>query len=124
MPQLIETTLEDGSKHQIWWKNHKFRVNDTFSYNVPSRPDYVALDPDAQTMDIDYRNNYKGIDSHWQIVFDPLFLNFFSSTDIFLDLTLYNGTMPNETMVYRPEMRYFPRNRYVCLLYTSDAADE
>ena len=113
MPQLIETTLKDGSKHRIWWENHKFRVNDTFTYNVPSKPDYVTLDPDAQTMDIDYRNNYKGIDSHWQIVFDPLFLNFFSSTDIFLDLTLDNSAMPNETMFYRPGMRYFPRNRYV-----------
>ena len=94
MPQLIETTLADGSKHRIWWKNHKFRVKDTFTYNVPSKPDYVTLDPEAQTMDIDYRNNFEGINS-------PLY--------VFTD----GHTMPNETMFYRPGMRYFPRNRYV-----------
>ena len=94
MPQLIETTLADGSKHRIWWKNHKFRVKDTFTYNVPSKPDYVTLDPEAQTMDIDYRNNFEGINS-------PLY--------VFTD----GHTMPNETMFYRPGMRYSPRNRYV-----------
>ena len=113
MPQLVETILKDGTMHRIWWENHKFRITDTFVYNVPEEPLYATLDPDAQTMDIDYRNNYKGTDSHWQIVFDPLFLNFFSSTDIFLDLTLDYSAMPNETMFYRPGMRYFPRNRYV-----------
>ncbi|GIT57302.1 MAG: hypothetical protein Ct9H300mP18_07310 [Candidatus Neomarinimicrobiota bacterium] len=65
-------------------ENHKFRVKDTFTYNVPSKPDYVTLDPDAQTMDIDYRNNFKGIDSPWQIVFNPLFINFSSPTHTFL----------------------------------------
>ena len=113
MPQLIETTLADGSKHRIWWKNHKFRVKDTFTYNVPSKPDYVTLDPEAQTMDIDYRNNFEGINSPWDILYNPLDLFSTGPIYVFTD-PLFNGhTMPNETMFYRPGMRYFPRNRYV-----------
>ena len=57
MPMLIETTYEDGSKDRRWWKNHLWRYQDTLRYSVKNKPIHVVLDPDVQTVDLDYRNN-------------------------------------------------------------------
>ena len=57
MPMLVETTLEDGSKDRRWWDNHLWRFQDTLKYSVKQKPLDVSIDPDVQTVDLDYRNN-------------------------------------------------------------------
>ena len=68
MPLLVETTFEDGSTDRRWWKNHLWRYEDIFSYTVDKKPISVTLDPDVQTVDLDYRNNTTSMKKH--IMFD------------------------------------------------------
>lgn len=58
MPQLLEMTMKDGSKERIWWQNHQWRKEDTFSFNIEKEPTSIVLDPDVLTVDADRRNNY------------------------------------------------------------------
>ena len=57
LPMKIQTLMEDGSKNERWWVNHAWRISDTLSYSIPKKPKKVILDPNVQTLDIDYRNN-------------------------------------------------------------------
>jgi len=57
LPLLIETEFEDGTTDRIWWKNHLWRYQDTLRFSVDIKPIAVTLDPDVQTVDLDYRNN-------------------------------------------------------------------
>ena len=68
MPLVVETELNDGSTDRRWWNNYDWNIKDTFSYMVPSKPKRVTLDPDVQTMDVDYRNNSTNLD--YKILFD------------------------------------------------------
>ena len=66
MPQLLEVKLEDGSKERIWWKNHQWRKQDTFSFQLSKKPVAIILDPDVKTIDVDRRNNHSnGLPSTW-----------------------------------------------------------
>jgi hypothetical protein len=57
LPIKIQTIMEDGSKNERWWINHAWRYQDTLSFLLPKKPLKVVLDPDVQTLDLDYRNN-------------------------------------------------------------------
>ena len=62
IPLKIETTYFDGTKDNRWWVNHPWRFSDTLSYSVNKKPIKVTLDPNVQTLDLDYRNNTTKID--------------------------------------------------------------
>ena len=57
MPMLVETTFDDGSVSRSWWDNHLWRFQDTLRYSSSKKPVLVRLDPDVQTLDLDFRNN-------------------------------------------------------------------
>ena len=66
MPQLLEVKLADGSKERIWWKNHQWRKQDTFSFQLSKKPVAIVLDPDVKTVDVDRRNNHSnGLPRKW-----------------------------------------------------------
>ena len=58
MPQLLEIGFSDDTIERIWWENHQWRKDDTFTFNVDKEPMSIILDPDVQTIDIDRRNNH------------------------------------------------------------------
>ena len=80
MPLLVETELYDGSVDRRWWNNYDWNTNDTFSYSVPSKPKKVTLDPDVQTLDVDFRNN--STNSDYEIVVWLPLENTFKSKNI------------------------------------------
>ena len=57
MPLLVETEFYDGSNKRIWWKNNYWNNDDKFIFDVPQKPFRISLDPDAQMLDVDFRNN-------------------------------------------------------------------
>ena len=57
MPQLVETEFSDGSTKRIWWENNYRNNEDEFIFDVSKKPARLSLDPDAQSLDVDYRNN-------------------------------------------------------------------
>ena len=57
LPLLIETEFDDGSIDRRWWDRHLWRFSDTLSFLVSKNPKRISIDPDVQTMDLDYRNN-------------------------------------------------------------------
>ena len=57
LPQLVETEFSDGSTKRIWWENNYRNNEDEFIFDVSKKPARLSLDPDAQSLDVDYRNN-------------------------------------------------------------------
>ena len=97
MPLLIETELEDGTRSRKWWNNHLWKTSDTIKYIVSSKPIKITIDPDVQTLDIDYRNNTTKIDH--KLIFDWPGMS-------------YN---PRDTIVYRwlPSLFYNNEDGYM-----------
>ena len=93
MPMLVETEFSDGSIDRRWWKNYEWKNIDKFVFNVPRDPVKVTLDPDVQTMDVDYRNNSTKLSS--KILFDWPGMNYKPRNQIiysWLPSLQYNNT--------------------------------
>ncbi len=57
MPMKIKTSFDDGTAKTSWWDGHLWRFQDTLKYTTDKQPVSVVMDPDAQTLDMDLRNN-------------------------------------------------------------------
>jgi hypothetical protein len=56
LPIKVRAFHKDGYE-DFWWTNHSYRYNDIFSFSTTYKPIKVVLDPDVQTLDLDFRNN-------------------------------------------------------------------
>jgi len=56
LPIKVRAFHKNGYE-DFWWTNHSYRYNDTFSFTTANKPIKVVLDPDVQTLDLDFRNN-------------------------------------------------------------------
>ena len=57
MPMKIKTSFDDGTAKTSWWDGHLWRFQDTLKYTTDKQPVSVVIDPEAQTLDMDLRNN-------------------------------------------------------------------
>jgi len=56
LPIKVRAFHENGYE-DFWWTNHSYRYDDIFSFSTTYSPIKVVLDPDVQTLDLDFRNN-------------------------------------------------------------------
>ena len=137
MPLLVETQFKDGTVDRRWWKNQLWRFEDTFSYTVNQEPVAVTLDPDVQTVDLDYRNNTTKMKHHimfnwprnwynprdqYVVRWMPYFYYRSDSADFAPGLTVDWDYGPYESTTIRTNYALASKELYWyvgCLLYTS-----
>ena len=116
LPILVETEFKDGTVNRRWWENHLWRFNDTLSYTVDQEPVRVTIDPDVQSVDLDYRNNTTKMNYHimfdwpgnmynprdqYVVLWKPHFYFYRDSTDLSpgLNINWYYGPYENTTLL-------------------------